>query len=103
MPRGHSQIRETTQTVALSERVRYRPYCSRTDFSCSCPSVADSHRDWQGQPTDENNNRRDRRFQQSVLDQPRARRINDASHVLGLSRTTIYNLAAMGKIRLIKI
>lgn len=46
---------------------------------------------------------KDRRFQQSVLDQPRARRINDASHALGLSRTTIYNLAAAGKIRLIKI
>jgi excisionase family DNA binding protein len=40
---------------------------------------------------------------QPVLDQPRARRINDASHALGLSRTTIYNLAAVGKIRLIKI
>jgi excisionase family DNA binding protein len=46
---------------------------------------------------------KDRRFQQSVLDQPRARRIQDASRAIGISRTTIYNLAAAGKIRLIKI
>jgi hypothetical protein len=46
---------------------------------------------------------KDRRFQQSVLNQRRARRINNASHAHGLSRTTISNLAAAGKIRLIKI
>ena len=40
-----------------------------------------------------------RRVQQSV----RARRINDAAHALGVSRTTLYNMAAAEKLRLVKV
>ena len=34
---------------------------------------------------------------------PRARRINDASRAIGISRTSIYSLAAKGQIRLVRI
>ncbi len=38
-----------------------------------------------------------------MLDRPRARRINDAAHALGVSRTTIYNMAAAEKLKLVKV
>lgn len=45
------------------------------------------------------------RTRRSVGDaaKPRARRINDASATLGIGRSTLYKMAAAGKIRLVKI
>jgi excisionase family DNA binding protein len=37
------------------------------------------------------------------IDAPKARRIPDACHVLGISRATIYKLASQGKVRLVRI
>lgn len=38
-----------------------------------------------------------------ATDKPRARRVNDACATLGVSRSHIYNLAAKGEVRLVRI
>ena len=40
---------------------------------------------------------------ESALDRPRARRIPDACHALGVSRSHLYALAAKGQLRLVHI
>lgn len=38
-----------------------------------------------------------------ATNRPRARRINDACRAIGISRTSLYNLAAKGQISLVRV